>query len=116
MLQQQIEATGTLRVRARLENASERAGDEVVQLYVRPRVSGSVNGKRLVAYKRLHIAARETAAVQLEVPANALAVLDARDRWVLEPGVYEVLLGTSSQQGLTGTFELRPARAAARQD
>jgi beta-glucosidase len=101
-------------VRARLGNLSDRAGDEVVQLYVRPRVARTVNGKRLVAYRRLHLAARESVMVELAVPAAQLSVLDAHDRWVLEPGVYEVMLGTSSQQGLSATFELSPTRAAAR--
>jgi beta-glucosidase len=113
-LPQRIGGSDTLRVRARLSNLSDRAGDEVAQLYVRPRVAGTVNGKRLVAYRRLHLAARESVMVELAVPAAQLSVLDAHDRWVLEPGVYEVMLGTSSQQGLSATFELSPTRAAAR--
>ncbi len=105
-LPRSIGRDGTLTVRARLVNTSERAGDEVPQLYVRPRVSGSVSGKKLVAYRRVHVAARQSAAVEFNVPAQQLAVLDAQDRWVIEPGAYEVLLGTSSQHGLAGTFEV----------
>jgi hypothetical protein len=32
--------------------------------------------------------------------------MNSQDRWALENGVYEVMLGTSAQSGLTGTFEL----------
>jgi beta-glucosidase len=105
-LPQRIARDGTLTVRARLVNTSDRAGDEVPQLYVRPRVSGSVNGKKLVAYRRMHLAARQSAPVEFNVPVQQLAVLDAQDRAVIAPGVYEVLLGTSSQDGLAGTFEM----------
>jgi beta-glucosidase len=105
-LPQRIGRDGTLTVRARLVNTSDRAGDEVPQLYVRPRVSGSVNGRKLVAYRRMHLAARQSASVEFNVPVQQLAVLDAQDRAVIEPGVYEVLLGTSSQGGLAGTFQV----------
>jgi beta-glucosidase len=105
-LPQRIARDGTLTVRARLVNTSDRAGDEVPQLYVRPRVSGSVNGKKLVAYRRMHLAARQSAPVEFNVPVQQLAVLDAQDRAVIAPGVYEVMLGTSSQDGLAGTFEM----------
>jgi hypothetical protein len=33
-------------------------------------------------------------------------VLDSQDRWTVEHGTYEVTLGTSAQDGLSGTFEL----------
>lgn len=114
-LPQRIASGDTLTVRARLTNVSERAGDEVLQLYTRPRVSRSVNGPQLVAYRRVHLAPRQSAVVELTVPASRLAVLDERDRWVLEPGVHEVLLGNSSRQGLRGTFEISVTRAAAHQ-
>ena len=112
-LPQRIAATDSLVVRARLTNVSSRAGDEVPQLYIRPRVSGSVNGKRLVAYRRMHLAPQESVQVEFNVPVQQLVVLDAQDRWVLEPGVYEVLLGTSSRDGLTGTFEVAATRPVA---
>ena len=103
----------TLVVRARLTNASDRAGDEVPQLYLRPRVGSTVNGKRLAAYRREHLAAHESRLVEFALPARELAVLGADDRWVLEPGVFEVTLGNSASGGLTGTFELLAAPATA---
>ena len=106
-----------LTVRARLTNTSDRYGDEVPQLYVRPRVAGTVAGKRLVAYRRVRLEAHESRDIELSVPARALATLDAQNRWTLAPGIYEVTLGTSSRGGLAGTFELvAPARAAARHE
>jgi beta-glucosidase len=96
----------TLSVKVRITNTSDRAGDEVPQLYIRPRVASTVQGQRLQAYRRVHLAPQESKLVEFAIPAGNLAVLDPRDHWALEPGVYEVLLGNSSVNGLTGTFEL----------
>jgi beta-glucosidase len=96
----------TLTIRVRLTNDGSRAGDEVPQLYIRPRVSPTVAGKKLHAYRRVSLGAGESRIVEFAVPAKNLAVLDAQDRWVMQSGTYEVTLGTSAQGGLTGTFEL----------
>jgi beta-glucosidase len=111
-----IGATDTLIVRARLTNASDREGDEIPQLYIRKRVASTVNGQRLLAWQRVHLAARETRTIELQVPAKDLVLLDPGNHWVLEPGVYEVTLGTSAQGGLTGTFELSGAHRVAARD
>jgi beta-glucosidase len=103
---QRIRRADSLTIRVRLTNTGRRAGDEVPQLYIRPRVSPTVVGKRLVAYRRVPLAAGESRVVEFSIPAKNLAVLDAQDRWVVPSGTYEVTLGTSAQGGLTGTFEL----------
>jgi beta-glucosidase len=96
----------TLTIRVRLTNDGPRTGVEVPQLYIRPRVSPTVAGKKLQAYRRVSLASGESRVVEFAVPSKSLAVLDAQDRWVVQAGTYEVTLGTSSQGGLTGTFDL----------
>ena len=105
-LPKRIGHTETLTVRVRLTNRGSRAGDEVPQLYIRPRVAPAVTGKRLQAYRRVQLAAGESRVIEFAVPAKSLAVLDAQDRWAPQSGLYEVTLGTSAQGGLAGTFEL----------
>jgi beta-glucosidase len=105
-LPQRIGREDTLTVRARLSNTSTRAGDEVPQLYIRPRVASVVSGKRLQAYRRVHLAAGASQVIEFTLPAKSLAVLDPQNHWTLEPGVFEVTLGSSSQGGLAGTFEV----------
>jgi beta-glucosidase len=107
-LPQRIGRAGTLAIRARLTNTSTRAGVEVPQLYIRPRVASAVTGQRLVAYQRVPLAAGESRVVEFKLPTSKLAVLDPQNRWTLMPGTYEVLLGTHSRSGLTGTFEVSP--------
>ena len=96
----------TLTIRVRVTNDGNRSGDEVPQLYIRPRVSATVTGKRLAAYRRVTLAAGESRVVEFSLPAKTLAVLDAEDRWVVQAGTYEVTLAASARGGLTGTFEL----------
>jgi len=114
-LPQRVGRDGNFTVRARLTNTSDRAGDEVPQLYARPRVASAVAGKQLIAYRRVHLAAHESRVVEFTLPTSALMTLDPQDRWVLEPGTFEITLGTSARGGLAGTFELDATpRAAAR--
>ncbi|MEO8063203.1 MAG: glycoside hydrolase family 3 N-terminal domain-containing protein [Pseudomonadota bacterium] len=105
----------TFTVRVRITNSGPRDGDEVPQLYVRPRVASAVTGKRLVAYRRVHLAAGKSEVVEFSLPASALAVLGPQNRWTVEPGVYEVLLGASSSGEISGTFTIEDtARVALR--
>jgi beta-glucosidase len=96
----------SLTIRARLTNTSKRDGDEVPQLYIRPLNASAVTGKRLVAYRRVHLKGGESRVVEFQLPTSKLAVLDPQNRWTVEHGTYEVTLGRSAQDGLTGTFEL----------
>jgi len=105
-LPKRIGRTDSLTVRVRLTNGGARAGDEVPQLYIRPRVASGVTGKRLQAYRRVNLAAGESRVIEFTLPATSLATLNTQDRWALESGTYEVTLGTSAQGGLAGTFEL----------
>jgi len=105
-LPRSITRQDSLTIRARLTNTSKRDGDEVPQLYIRPRTASAVTGKRLVAYRRVHLKGGESRVVEFQLPTSKLAVLDSQDRWTVEHGTYEVTLGTSAQDGLSGTFEL----------
>jgi hypothetical protein len=61
------------------------------------------------------VAAGQSAVVEFSQPASSLASLDSQDRWTLQPGEYELLLGTSSSQGIAATFTVDDtARVAAR--
>jgi beta-glucosidase len=105
-LPKRISSADSLTVRVRLTNNGSRAGDEVPQLYIRPRVASGVTGKRLQAYRRVHLAPAESRVIEFTLPAKSLVTLNSQDRWALESGTFEVTMGTSAQGGLTGTFEL----------
>ncbi|TGQ59517.1 glucan 1,4-alpha-glucosidase, partial [Mesorhizobium sp. M1C.F.Ca.ET.212.01.1.1] len=94
-----IRADGHLRVQVDVANAGSRAGDEVVQLYVRrERGSTADTLQELRGFQRVHLAPgeRRTVAFTLEAPQALRHYDDARAAYVVRPGAYEVRVGASS--------------------
>jgi beta-glucosidase len=89
-------------------NSGDRAGDEVVQLYVRNGAASLTRPlKELKGFHRLHLLPGERRTVTFELAVNHLAFLDRAMRWVVEPGVVQVMVGTSSADlPLAGEFEI----------
>jgi beta-glucosidase len=89
---------GTVAVSVRVKNTGQRAGDEVVQLYVK-HLNSSVPRplKELADFARIHLAPREEKTIKLSIPAYRLSYWDANaDRWVSEKDQIEVAIGGSS--------------------
>lgn len=80
-----------------LSNDGERAGTEIVQVYVSDLVTSVtwVN-QSLVAFERVTLAAGEKRAVRLFVPYERLALVNAYEQSVVEPGELELRVGGSS--------------------
>ena len=93
-----IDATGTAMVRCTVRNTGSRAGDEVVQLYVRDLLASVARPiLELKGFQRLSLdrgAARE---VSFRLGPEELRMLDRERKWVVEPGAFRVLIGASSQ-------------------
>ncbi len=81
-----------------LKNAGERAGAEVVQVYVRDVASALPRPlKELKGFAKVRMAAGETRAVSITLDENAFKYYDpAQHAWVLEPGEFEILVGASA--------------------
>jgi beta-glucosidase len=92
-----IRAGDTADVAVDVTNTGARAGDEVVQLYVRD-LAASVTRPvmELRGFERVTLAPGETRAVRFRLPPGALALWDGRMRRVVEPGDFEVMAGASS--------------------
>jgi beta-glucosidase len=89
---------GPLTVTADIRNTGRRAGDEVVQLYVRD-VEASVKrpAKQLMGFERVSLPPGATRKVSFTVPPESLAFWDEkRHAWIVEPGAFEVMVGSSS--------------------
>ncbi len=88
----QHEVTFTVR------NSGSRAGTEVAQVYaVLPASTGESAFKRLVAWDRVTLAAGESKTVTLKLDPLYLSIFDVgKDKFVLAPGDYEILAGSSS--------------------
>lgn len=93
----QAKAGDTIEVSLSVENTSERAGDEVVQLYIRDKVSSLTRPvKELKGFKRIHLAAGEKTKLIFELPINLLGFYDHEMKYIIEPGDIELMIGSSS--------------------
>ena len=103
----QVGLDGTLIVSATIANNGDRAGDEIVQLYVRDRVGGVTRPvKELKGFQRLSLDPGEEARVRFEVPVQQLGFHDLTMAYVVEPGEFGVWVGPNAAQGLEGAFEV----------
>ena len=85
--------------RVTVANTGERAGREVVQLYVGlPGSSVERAPRELKGFDNVWLEAGESRAVEVAVRRADLAYWDVRvDRWVVEGGEYEIAVGASSR-------------------
>ena len=88
----------TLKLSIEVRNASDRAGVEIVQLYVEDEVTSLTWASReLVAFLRVEFGPRESKRVELEVPVSELWIVDGQGRKVVESGYFRALVGSSSR-------------------
>ncbi|WP_228479344.1 family 78 glycoside hydrolase catalytic domain [Microbacterium atlanticum] len=85
-------------VRVVVRNDGAVAGAEVLQVYVAPAAAPVRRPVReLGAFTKVHLAAGESAVVELTLERRAFAYWDVvKDRWRVEPGAYRIELGRSS--------------------
>jgi beta-glucosidase len=104
---EQIRADEQIAASIDVSNVGDRAGTEVVQLYVRDEV-GSVTPvvQQLRGFERVHLAPGETKTVEFRLGPGDLALYDADMQWVVEPGYFTVMAGGSSADVATARFEV----------
>jgi Beta-glucosidase-related glycosidases len=90
-------------------NTGSQAGDEVVQLYISDVFSSIARPeKELRHFKRIHLQAGETATLAFTLTPKDLRMLGRDLKWIVEPGIFRVLIGPSSSNiALTGEFEVK---------
>jgi beta-glucosidase len=96
---------GKVRATVTVKNTGTRAGDEVVQLYLRdPVASLSQPVRRLRGFERVTLAPGQTQRVSFTVDRSDVGFWDNRGRYVVEPGEIQLYAGNSSQATLTKSF------------
>ena len=87
------------RIIVTIKNIGQRDGKEVVQLYVRDKVSSVVTPiKELKRFSKVNIKSGETVQVLFELPMNELSLWDENMKEVVEPGEFDLQIGTASDQ------------------
>ncbi|MFJ8104934.1 beta-glucosidase [Streptomyces sp. NPDC096132] len=103
-----VDITGT-GVTVRLRNTGERAGHEVVQVYLAPTGPGTDRPARwLAGFAGVEAGPGESAEVTVELPRRAFEVWDeAAHRWVFVKGSYEIQVGRSiADRRITATVNV----------
>src|SRR5262249_38360393 len=93
----QITPDGRTKVSVEVTNTGSRAGDEVVQLYLRAEVSRVTRPvMELKGFQRITLAAGEKRTVTLEVGPEELSYHGVEMKRIVEPGRFQVMVGGSS--------------------
>jgi len=89
---------GSAKVFVDVTNTGKRAGAEVVQLYVRDCVSTVTRPvKELKGFQKVWLEPGESKTVTLAISPETLAFYDINMNYVVEPGDFEIMVGTSSR-------------------
>ncbi|MBT4503420.1 MAG: beta-glucosidase, partial [Gemmatimonadetes bacterium] len=99
---EQIGPTDPFQVSVQVRNTGDRAGKEVVQLYVGDLESSLERPvKELKAFAKIHLDSGETRTVCFDLGPDALSFYDPdQQQWIVEPGTFEIAVGGSSQSVL----------------
>jgi len=104
-----IEVGDHANVSVTITNTGKRAGDEIVQLYIRDLVSSVTRPvMELKDFRRISLAPGESKAVEFVITPDKLSFLDLNMKSVVEPGWFDIMVGTSSVKYETVKLEVVP--------
>ncbi|MGI8897537.1 MAG: glycoside hydrolase family 3 C-terminal domain-containing protein, partial [Pyrinomonadaceae bacterium] len=102
-----IPANGKLTVGVDVENVGKRAGDEVVQLYIRDVVASMTRPvKELKGFERVTLRPGEKKRIEFSLGPQELGLYNRQMRFVVEPGEFKVMIGPNSQDLIESTFQV----------
>ena len=98
LTRKRIARKGATQVLVDVTNTGSREGSEVVQLYIRDVVSSVTRPvKELKGFKKVTLKPGESTTVVLDIKPASLAFYDVNMKYVVEPGDFEIMVGTSSR-------------------
>jgi beta-glucosidase len=106
-----IAVGGTAMVAVDVTNTGAREGDEVAQLYVHQKVASVTRPVMLLkGFERITLKPGEKKTVTFRVTPETLSMLDLNMQRVVEPGIFELMVGPSSAQTTKVTLSVTGAR------
>lgn len=104
-----ISSSGKVTISLDVTNTGSYKGDEVVQLYIHDVVASVARPvKELKGFKRISLVPGETKKVTFSLSAKQLGFYNANMKFVVEPGEFDVMIGSSSEDiRLTGRFLIK---------
>ncbi|WP_199140646.1 beta-glucosidase [Pedobacter sp. ASV12] len=94
----QVSKTDSTTLSFTLKNTGSRAGDEVVQLYIRDLLSSVARPvMELKGFQRIHLKAGESKQVAFNITPELLSMLNKEMQSIVEPGDFRIMVGSSSR-------------------
>jgi beta-glucosidase len=104
----EIPANGTSQISVDIINIGNRKGDEIVQLYIHDKISSVTRPiKELKDFSRISLNPGETKTITFTITPDKLEFYNIDMKRVVEPGDFEIMVGKSSQEYLTGTLKVK---------
>ena len=93
-----IEKNGVTIVSATVTNTGKVAGEEIVQLYINDQFSSVTRPlKELKGFIRIALAPGESKEVEFEITPEMLSFYDVNMKYIVEPGAFKIMIGSSSR-------------------
>lgn len=93
-----IGSNESTQVKVKVTNTGDRAGDEVVQMYIRDLFSSVTRPvKELKGFQRVTLKPGQSKTVSLEITPELLSFYNTDMQYIVEPGQFEIMIGNSSR-------------------
>lgn len=104
-----MKPNGKITVRFTLTNSGKYAGEEIVQLYLRDRVSQPLRPvSELKDFQKVLLRPGESRMVQFTIDKEKLSFYNDHLEWITQPGFFDIMIGASSSDiRLRAAMELR---------
>ena len=94
-----------IKVSVTVTNTGKTQGEEVVQLYIHDKVASVARPvKELKGFQKISLAPNSSKKVIFTLTDQELGFYNHNYEFVVEPGEFDVMVGTNSQEGLQGSF------------
>jgi beta-glucosidase len=94
-----MKSNGAVTVSINVKNTGKRNGAEVVQMYIRDEYSSVPRAvKELKGFKKIWLESGQSETVTFKIDKEMLSFYDVNMKWIIEPGDFEIMIGTSSDK------------------
>ncbi len=102
-----MSANGTIKASIDVKNTGNLDGEEIVQLYIQDVTASIVQPVRLLkAFNKIFLKAGETKTVEFTLSAKDLSFYSNDYKLILEPGTFNVFIGTNARDTQTSSFTI----------
>lgn len=94
----ELDMNADIKLSVTVKNTGKVVGKEVVQVYINDKISSVTTPvKMLKEFKKVEIAPSAQVTIEFSIPINELGLWDKNMNYVVEPGEFEIMVGSSSE-------------------